>query len=46
MIRVRTSDSATLVDLRSASRVGISDLGANAKRIREFAARLQGALQG
>lgn len=36
VIRLRTNADGTLVDLRSVSRVGISDLGANAKRIRAF----------
>jgi hypothetical protein len=36
IIRLRTNADGTLVDLRSASRVGVSDLGANAARIREF----------
>lgn len=35
-IRVRREDDGTVVDLRSASRVGLHDLGANAKRIRAF----------
>ena len=33
-IRVSERDGAAAVDLRSVSRVGISDLGANAARIR------------
>jgi uncharacterized protein (DUF1499 family) len=36
VIRVRTSAQGTLLDLRSVSRVGQGDLGANAKRIRAF----------
>ena len=36
MIRVRSNAQGTLLDLRSSSRVGVSDLGANAKRIRAF----------
>ena len=36
VIRVRSSARGTLLDLRSVSRVGISDLGANADRIRTF----------
>lgn len=36
VIRLRTNAEGTLVDLRSVSRVGIGDLGANAKRIRRF----------
>lgn len=35
-IRVRREGSETVVDLRSASRVGLHDLGANAERIRAF----------
>jgi hypothetical protein len=40
VIRLRTNADGTLVDLRSVSRVGIGDLGANANRIREFRNRL------
>lgn len=36
VIRVRRADNGSVVDLRSASRVGRSDMGANAKRIRNF----------
>ncbi len=36
VIRVRSNADGTLLDLRSVSRVGISDLGANARRIRQF----------
>ncbi len=36
VIRLRTNAQGTLVDTRSVSRVGISDLGANAERIRAF----------
>jgi len=36
VIRVRSNAEGTLVDLRSVSRVGIGDIGANAKRIRAF----------
>lgn len=39
VVRVRTSDQGVVVDLRSASRVGVSDLGANAARIRAFLER-------
>jgi len=35
-IRLRRSNSETLIDLRSVSRVGVGDIGANAKRIRAF----------
>ncbi len=36
VIRVRPSGSGSIVDLRSNSRVGGGDLGANAARIRAF----------
>ena len=36
VIRLNTNAEGTLVDLRSTSRVGIGDLGANAARIRNF----------
>ncbi len=36
VIRVRSNAGGTLVDLRSVSRVGVGDLGANAERIRTF----------
>lgn len=36
VIRLRTNAGGTLVDLRSVSRVGVSDLGANAARINAF----------
>lgn len=42
-IRVRGSGPATEVDVRSRSRVGRSDLGANAARIRDFLERLRRA---
>lgn len=41
VIRVRTNADGTLIDLRSVSRVGVGDLGANAKRIRAFQQQLQ-----
>ncbi|NQX88183.1 MAG: DUF1499 domain-containing protein [Halioglobus sp.] len=36
VIRVRQSGQGAVIDLRSVSRVGLGDLGANAKRIRAF----------
>ena len=36
VIRITTFDTITIVDVRSASRVGQSDLGLNAERIRKF----------
>lgn len=39
-IRVRSAEAGTVVDVRSVSRVGLSDLGANAKRIGDILAAL------
>lgn len=36
VIRVRREDDESVVDLRSASRIGLHDLGANAERVRAF----------
>ncbi len=44
IIRIRADSSGTRVDVRSKSRVGRSDLGANVKRVRTFQAKLQEAL--
>jgi uncharacterized protein (DUF1499 family) len=40
VVRVRPDPAGSRVDVRSVSRVGRSDLGANAKRVREFLAKL------
>lgn len=40
VVRVRPASSGSVVDVRSTSRVGRSDLGANAARIRAFATAL------
>lgn len=45
VIRLRNEGETTQVDLRSASRVGRSDLGTNAARIREFLADLNTAVE-
>jgi uncharacterized protein (DUF1499 family) len=39
VVRIRTAGNGSIIDLRSASRVGQSDIGVNAKRIAEFIAR-------
>jgi uncharacterized protein (DUF1499 family) len=44
-ITVRRIDDATTVNVHSHSRIGKGDLGANARRIREFQARLAARLQ-
>ena len=36
MIRVRSEGEGSRIDIRSTSRVGLSDLGANAKRVRDL----------
>ena len=43
-ISVAHQDNFTLVNVRSKSRIGKGDLGANARRIRDFQARLAGKL--
>lgn len=40
VVRIRPEGAGSRIDVRSVSRVGASDIGANAKRIREFLARL------
>ena len=36
VIRLRSDGEGTVIDLRSVSRVGVGDIGANAKRIKGF----------
>lgn len=45
VVRVSPEGSMSLVDVRSKSRVGGSDLGANAKRVRAFFKKLHAATQ-
>jgi uncharacterized protein (DUF1499 family) len=40
VVRIRPEAGGSRVDVRSVSRVGLSDVGANANRIREFLAKL------
>jgi uncharacterized protein (DUF1499 family) len=44
VIRIGTDGATTLLDMRSKSRLGASDVGANAQRIREFRDDLQAEL--
>lgn len=46
VLRVKPTDTGegSIVDMRSVSRVGVSDLGVNAKRIRSFLADLSGTV--
>ncbi len=46
VIRVSDAPGRTKVDVRSVSRVGRSDVGANAERIRAFQERLANRLEG
>jgi uncharacterized protein (DUF1499 family) len=43
VVRVRPTAEGAVVDVRSVSRVGLSDLGANAARVRAFAKEIQGS---
>jgi uncharacterized protein (DUF1499 family) len=40
VIRIRADNSGARLDIRSASRIGSSDFGANAKRLRTFLGEL------
>lgn len=40
IVRIRPEGAGSRIDVRSVSRVGASDVGANAKRIREYLSRL------
>jgi uncharacterized protein (DUF1499 family) len=44
VVRVTPTEAGAVIDVRSVSRVGVSDLGANAARIRAFAEALPAAL--
>lgn len=46
VIRLRSEGDGTRIDIRSASRVGVSDLGKNAERVRDLLARLKAQPQG
>ncbi|MGB2932196.1 MAG: DUF1499 domain-containing protein [Methyloceanibacter sp.] len=45
LVRVRGDDTQAFIDLRSASRYGMHDLGANAKRIRGFFDEIKATLE-
>jgi uncharacterized protein (DUF1499 family) len=42
VIRVRPDTNGSRIDMRSVSRVGVGDVGTNAKRIREYSDKLRG----
>jgi uncharacterized protein (DUF1499 family) len=44
VIRIRPTDAGSRIDVRSVSRVGVSDIGTNAARIRAFLAQLDDTL--
>jgi uncharacterized protein (DUF1499 family) len=44
VIRVRATDGGSRIDLRSTSRVGVSDMGTNATRVRDYLAALRDQL--
>jgi uncharacterized protein (DUF1499 family) len=46
VIRVRPTDAGSRVDVRSVSRVGVSDVGKNAARIRAYRAELDNRISG
>ncbi|MFT5421551.1 MAG: hypothetical protein ACI9D5_002308 [Candidatus Endobugula sp.] len=46
VIRVSAHKKGSKVDIRSASRIGVSDLGANAKRIQRFSVALANTIDG
>jgi uncharacterized protein (DUF1499 family) len=46
VIRITPAENGSRVDVRSVSRVGHSDLGANATRIREFLRQLAAGKPG
>ena len=45
LVRVRGDDTQAFIDLRSVSRYGMHDLGANAERIRSFFAEIEATLE-
>ena len=46
IVRITPAGNGSRVDVRSVSRVGRSDLGANARRIREFLRQLSAGAAG
>lgn len=44
VIRIRPTDAGSRIDVRSVSRVGVSDMGTNAARIRAYLAALDGRI--
>lgn len=45
VIRIQATENGSVIDLRSVSRVGRSDLGANAQRILDYQAQFTGSLK-
>ena len=46
VIRVRPTDAGSRIDVRSVSRVGVSDMGTNAARVRAYLAALEDRIGG
>jgi uncharacterized protein (DUF1499 family) len=46
VIRVRPTDAGSRIDVRSVSRVGVSDTGTNAARVRAYLAQLENEIGG
>ena len=44
IVRIRDANGGSRIDVRSVSRVGSSDLGANAKRVRDYLSRIGASL--
>jgi len=44
VVRIRAADGGSRIDLRSTSRVGVSDMGTNAARVRDYLAELRAQL--
>ena len=46
VVRIRPQDGGSRVDVRSVSRVGGSDVGTNARRVREYLGKVKEGMPG